>query len=408
MTPTIQFGMHPDADTLTAFVEQLLPADEREQVAAHMSTCTRCREVAFLAHQAGEAEPARLAVPAGAAAQKTHGWRLGGWRWAWVPAGVFAVLVGVATVLHFRHEKTETQMARNSAESHPLQQALPGPGSAAQRTMPQRERRNAPVQQENGVLRAEKEKPVAQKNNLATGAVAPPIAVQRGHAGGANHSAVTASPQDPSLDGSIENHLQQSENQRDLNQQNAQPQQNQFESSQSPNESLRGQRVISRLAPASASKTVPVETEEAKAKPVPAAPGPPPVELSYSPGVEGSFELSSAATMLLKTTAKIALPSGAPALSVASGAGRTIAIDTSGVLFLSEDQDQHRDQDRHWVRVATQWTGRAVRVRNLQAGTKDAALQALPVTWFELVNDKLESWASADGKTWIAESPAVK
>jgi hypothetical protein len=124
--------------------------------------------------------------------------------------------------------------------------------------------------------------------------------------------------------------------------------------------------------------------------------------------VEGSFELSSAATMLLKTTAKIALPSGAPALSVASGAGRTIAIDTSGVLFLSEDQDQHRDQDRHWVRVATQWTGRAVRVRNLQAGTKDAALQALPVTWFELVNDKLESWASADGKTWIAESPAVK
>jgi hypothetical protein len=49
-----------------------------------------------------------------------------------------------------------------------------------------------------------------------------------------------------------------------------------------------------------------------------------------------------------------------------------------------------------------------VRVRNLQAGTKDAALQALPVTWFELVNDKLESWASADGKTWIAESPAVK
>jgi hypothetical protein len=402
MNPTIQSGMHPDADTLTAFVEQLLPADGREQVLAHMSTCTRCREVAFLAQHSAEAEPSTLAVPASAPAQKTHCWWVGRWRWAWVPAGVFVVLVGVATVLHFRHGKTETQMARNSAESNSLQQAPPGHGSADEKTMPQGVRRNAPVQHENGALKAEKEKGVAQKNDMATSAVAPPIAMQRDLAGGSIHGSVTARPQGTSLRGPMENQLQQNEKQQNLTQQNVQPQQNLFESRQNPNEPLGDKRVISDLAPLSASKTVTVEAEEAKAKPVPAAPGPPPVQLSYAPVGGRSFELSSAATMPLKTAAKIALPSGVPALSVASGAGRTIAIDTSGALFLSDDQD------RHWTRVATQWTGRAVRVRNLQAGTKDAALQALPVTRFELVNDKLQSWTSADGKTWMAESPTVK
>jgi hypothetical protein len=405
MNPTIQSGMHPDADTLTAFVEQLLPVDEREQVLAHMSTCTRCREVAFLAQHAAEAEPATLAVPASAPAQRTHGLRLGGWRWAWVPAGVFAVVVGVATVLYFGHGKTKTQMARNSAESNSLQQAPPGQGSAVESTIPQGVRSNAPVQHENGALKAKKEKGVAQKNDMATGAGAPAIAVQRRPAGGSIHGAATARPQGTSLDGPMENQLQQSEKQQNLIQQNAQPQQNLFESRQNPNESLGGKRVVPGLAPASALTPVTVEAEEAKAKPVPAAPGPPPVELSYPPVSGGSFELSSAATMPLKSVAKIALPSGMPALSVASGAGRTIAIDTSGALFLSEDQDS---QDWHWTRVATQWTGRAVRVRNLQVGTNDAALQALPVTRFELVNDKLQSWVSTDGKTWMAESPAVK
>jgi hypothetical protein len=407
MNPTIQSGMHPDADTLTAFVEQLLPADEREQVLAHMSTCTRCREVAFLAQHAAEAEPATLAVPACAPAQKTHGWWLGGWRWAWVPAGVFAVLVGVVTGLYFLHGKTDTQMARNSAESHSFKQAPPGQGSAAETTMPQGVLSNASVQRENAALKAKKEKGVTQKNDMATGAGAPAIAVQRRRAGGSIHGAVIARRQGTSLDGPIEDQLQPSEKQQNLMQQYAQPQQNLSESRQNPNESLGVNGVISGLAPASASTTVTAEPAEAKAKPVPAASAPPPVELSYAPGSGGSFELSSAATMLLKTVAKIPLPSGVPALSVASGAGRTIAIDTSGALFLSEGQDSE-DQDRHWTRVATQWTGRAVRVRNLQAGTNDAAQQALPVTRFELVNDKLQIWASADGKTWMAESPTVK
>jgi hypothetical protein len=406
MNPTIQSGMHPDADTLTAFVEQLLQADEREQVLAHMSTCTRCREVAFLAQHAAEALPATLVVSDGDPAQSSHGRWVSGWQWAWVPAGVFAVLMGVATVLYVRHGTPETQMARKDAEGNSLQQARPGQGSAAEGTTSQAVRSNAPVPHENGVPKGEAEKRVAQKNDLATGGAAPPVAVHGDRSGGSSHRAVTARPHGTSVDGRMENQLQQSDKQQNRIHQNAQPQENLFESIQKPNESLLDNGGISGVAPAFASKTVTVEAD-AKAKPVPAAPGPPPARLSYAPVRGGSFEFSSAASMSLKSGAKIALPSGVPALSVASGEGRTIAIDTSGALFLSEDQDSE-DQDRHWTRVAIQWTGRAVQVRNLQAGTKDGTLQALPVTQFELVNDKLQSWASADGKTWMAKSSAVK
>ena len=39
---------HPDADTLTAFVEQSLPAAERQTVITHLSVCEPCREVVAL------------------------------------------------------------------------------------------------------------------------------------------------------------------------------------------------------------------------------------------------------------------------------------------------------------------------------------------------------------------------
>jgi photosynthesis system II assembly factor YCF48-like protein/putative zinc finger protein len=39
---------HPDADTLTAYVEKSLPAAERQAVTAHLSVCGPCREVVVL------------------------------------------------------------------------------------------------------------------------------------------------------------------------------------------------------------------------------------------------------------------------------------------------------------------------------------------------------------------------
>src|SRR5438132_1699900 len=40
--------VHPDADTLTAYVEQLLTAAERKTVVAHLAVCEPCREVVVL------------------------------------------------------------------------------------------------------------------------------------------------------------------------------------------------------------------------------------------------------------------------------------------------------------------------------------------------------------------------
>src|ERR1051326_6962626 len=40
--------VHPDADTLTAYSEQLLPAPERQQVLNHLIACAECREVLAL------------------------------------------------------------------------------------------------------------------------------------------------------------------------------------------------------------------------------------------------------------------------------------------------------------------------------------------------------------------------
>ncbi len=41
--------LHPDPDTLSAFVEGVLPEHERAQCLAHLADCPRCREIVFVA-----------------------------------------------------------------------------------------------------------------------------------------------------------------------------------------------------------------------------------------------------------------------------------------------------------------------------------------------------------------------
>ena len=75
MNPTTQSGVHPDADSLNAFVEQVSPAAERQEILAHLALCGSCREVVFLAQQAAGAEAdARVVV---ASSEQSRSWR----RW---------------------------------------------------------------------------------------------------------------------------------------------------------------------------------------------------------------------------------------------------------------------------------------------------------------------------------------
>jgi outer membrane biosynthesis protein TonB len=50
--------VHPDADSLSAFLEGVLPEHERAQCLAHLAECSRCREIVFLAQNVPVA-PAR-------------------------------------------------------------------------------------------------------------------------------------------------------------------------------------------------------------------------------------------------------------------------------------------------------------------------------------------------------------
>jgi hypothetical protein len=106
------------------------------------------------------------------------------------------------------------------------------------------------------------------------------------------------------------------------------------------------------------------------------------------------------------------LPSGRPAVSIASADRRTLAIDKSGELFLSKDSGVT------WDKVKRQWSGRAVAVRKHANGidatratpapttdekpsTPGAVSQ--PDTVFELVNDQSQVWISIDGVIWTAK-----
>lgn len=63
--------VHPDADTITAYVEQSLPAAERQTVVTHLSVCETCREVVALS----QPQVPELAIQAVIKPAPVSGWR---------------------------------------------------------------------------------------------------------------------------------------------------------------------------------------------------------------------------------------------------------------------------------------------------------------------------------------------
>ena len=86
---------HPDADLLTAFAEQALPARERDQVLAHLARCADCREIAALAG-AAVAEPELVAAPKQVDHKPSRSfWSLRPLRWTAAAATAAVVLSAV-------------------------------------------------------------------------------------------------------------------------------------------------------------------------------------------------------------------------------------------------------------------------------------------------------------------------
>jgi hypothetical protein len=400
MNPTIQPGMHPDAESLTAFAEQLLPAAEREEILSHMSTCGRCREVVFLAQQAAE-EDQPAPVPSADAPRKPRtSWF--NWRWAWIPAAACAGIIGVAVLQHSRRAATERQTATNVAPTDDLR-AAGSPKEEIQKQVTQNERKQNQPAKSSGIV-AERESispaprrdeakkldekmPTDQKD-LALGAAAPPpVVFAPGVAGGSTNGMMSARAKTSPIGGpSAANQVQQ---------QNAANQQNMLQQSSGAQSDAAKSTVNAAAARRSESETVTVEAQPL----VPTQPAAAQIDAIRATEENKAAVPANLAGFIKKE--KASLPNGLDALSVASDAGRTVALDTKGALFLSEDGG------KHWKPVRTQWTGRAVLVRSLTASDKGAAFDALKVSQsakFELVTDDLQKWLSADGNIWTLQA----
>ncbi len=112
---------HPDADTLTAFSEQLLPASERQQVLAHLSACADCREVLALSQpEFAEAATQPVFAPA----------PIPVWRRLFKPAFGFAGAVAATAVIAILVLQNPHQT--NQSQSNPEAKVSPLPSPAVE------------------------------------------------------------------------------------------------------------------------------------------------------------------------------------------------------------------------------------------------------------------------------------
>lgn len=399
----IQPGMHPDAEILTAFAEQLVTEAERQQVLAHMALCDRCREVVFLAQQAAEPEQPASVLSHTSERKMGGGW-FTGWRLFWVPVAALAGIVGFAVVQHQRHGSVpESQMAQNAPPPEPMRdmgaaKAAPSPEppqqpqhSEARQKAATRERSDKDAVVDSKSLDEKNVAPASQKKDLAKEAESL-SSVASNVPGGAVHGTFRARAK-TAIGGPLLQNQMQAQN-------NVQTQQNYTNEDKrsSPLADSANKPVSAPLQTGSTAQTVAVDAEAA---PVPVSPAP-----SAAPAVPRMEVDTLSAGLTEGKLAKAkpgrsALPSKLEVRSSAIAGQRVVAIDAAGALFQSEDAG------RHWQAVKAQWTGRPVqvKVRPTISAVGGVLKQSIPP--FELSTDKMEKWLSEDGLLWTRETPSV-
>lgn len=126
-------NQHPDPDTLSAYVEELLPVQERDTVVKHLSLCSECRDVVALTMPDAVAEGLPVAgAPVVSSATPRRRWFLSP---AFGLTGSIAVMVlGVALILSLpvnRHPQTGHDFTQQQqAAKLPSEAPVPAPASA--------------------------------------------------------------------------------------------------------------------------------------------------------------------------------------------------------------------------------------------------------------------------------------
>ncbi|HET9839906.1 MAG TPA: zf-HC2 domain-containing protein [Candidatus Angelobacter sp.] len=131
-------GVHPDADTLTAYSEQLLPRAERQQVVKHLAGCADCRQVLALSQvELAEAatQPVLQPVPVS--------W----WRRVLAPtfgvAGLVATMAVIALLMVQNPHKSGPQQANKDSVGAPASGQQDSEAKASAAAQPETAANNA-------------------------------------------------------------------------------------------------------------------------------------------------------------------------------------------------------------------------------------------------------------------------
>jgi Carboxypeptidase regulatory-like domain/Putative zinc-finger len=367
MTITFKPGYHPDADQLSAFIEQALPAHERDGVLAHLAVCSECRAVVALALPE---------VPSPRPAIEPRSWFTGWMVFLPAAAAVVALTAFIFFVHHQgpallqqaqvspattsvapEHPQTAPQAqleSRRAAEPAAASPALRGEIAAAanQPASGQKEKAENASSGSAGVIQAAPSQPAANESAVGQNVVTQNQSVQsapaqnavNSFAPAANNAVVSqnqssdqaSAPRSAFHGGAISGAIQSNNSlqQNEANTQNEQQQNRQM---------------------GSATQTVQVQAE---AQPAVA-----------TESAELSAVIAGRATSSL-TFSQQPLPSHLAVLSSAAQGPVVLAIDTHHSVFVSNDSGQH------WKTVRAAWKGHAVMVE----ASVPVKMLALPVT----------------------------
>jgi len=438
MKTTPQFDLHPDAESLNAFVEQALPERERGQVTAHLAECGRCRQVVYLAQELAEgvetATTASLAgqpVAAQPAGKRSRTW-FGGWRLAWIPATALAAVAGVVVVVQMRHVVPAPGSGQEVAK------VAPPPELRTKRDGDAGKSPEAPTVSSPAKMPVEKKALSITGRNVsnsqldeAVPAAPPPVATDAAVAAHDEPNGASGQPgaiaqgfitQAPTVHGPSTQSQQVwhgSQQAVPYPPAPSAPATGTMNSTGADAVQAKANGTADAKSAEAVANAVTVVEQSSAALPVihqelrPNPPG------ASAEDFQGARKQAARAALATKAV-RLKLPSGLATASLAMGMHRTLAIDSGGAVFLSEDGGMN------WKPVTRPWTGQPVlvRFRELpQANNAGLAKQAIggPVNktnapngmstgaiagsltltgTFEIVTDSGQVWMSADGDDW--------
>jgi hypothetical protein len=355
MSEFLHPGQHPDADQLSAFAEHVLPGHERVEMLAHLAECTDCRQIVFLGQRAQEAQ-----TPLAAAPRSRMGW-LKLWGRLWPATAALACGLLVAAFLQHRHpgdQAKESDIAHEvgapvplsqSQLPHPVVPAVPPLGPALSPKSSTTVKVASSLHPSPGTPHSGVGGFASVHGNLATDQLTDKLPEFNPNAPASGRQSANAlSAGSSSLNGAIGSPVAQ-----------VRPLQEQKNN------------------PLNDNGTQTVLKSQNQPFPQP-APAPPPSSEPSQSDIQRSVNqtvtvtndtpllqtknavVSSSAiggTVPLRTITQIApLPSKRPAISTISNGHETLAVDSAGDLFATENAGIR------WRQIARQWTGKAVKV----------------------------------------------